>query len=84
MNSLKEFLAHYRLLEHPPKGDDLEAIEKLIVAVYFQAVKDLPAAKKLHACVMRNESRYPRPATIRKYMRLLNLVELDVPADAGI
>lgn len=81
---VQQFVNEYAVLDGWPFETDRKALlSKMLVETYFSACKDLESATEVHAAVMRNEERVPKPATIRKWLRELDHVELDASEHIG-
>lgn len=83
--ALERFLEEYDVLRSRPASEDrMKTLRRLICETYLSSCRTLDDMVSVHRAIMRNEEHYPMPATIRRYIRMLNMVEADVDPEAGI
>jgi len=71
------------LLSHKYPPDHLTIAMDRLAEVYHEACLTIADAERVHRAIRRNESFMPVEATIRKWVRILNLVELGVDEETG-
>lgn len=83
--ALGRFLEEYDVLRSRPASEDrMKTLRRLICETYLSSCRTLDDMVLVHRAIMRNEEHYPMPATIRRYIRMLNMVEADMDPEAGI
>lgn len=79
------FLREYASLDTFERQNPMKRqIVGLAMKTYFTAFQQVEDAQRIHAIIMRNELSFPRPAVIRKYMRLAGVSEVDIDPDVGL
>jgi hypothetical protein len=79
------FLREYASLDTFERANPMKRqIVSLAMKTYFSAFQRIEDARRVHGIIMRNELGFPRPAIIRKYMRLAGIPEVDIDTDLGL
>lgn len=79
------FLREYATLDTFERQNPMKRqIVSLAMKTYFSAFRRIADAQRVHGLIMRNELGFPRPAVIRKYMRLAGIPEVDIDSDVGL
>lgn len=83
--AVKAMVADFDMMRYKPTDPVIVAkLERLLMDVYLDGCRDMDIAQEVHRAFLRHEEEYPRPASVRKYLRQLNFVECDVDEESGV
>ncbi len=83
--AVAQMVADFDALRFKPTDPVIaEKLATWLQDTYLNACRDMDTAKIVHRAFLRHEEEYPRPATVRKYLRQLNFVECDADMEYGV